>query len=98
MEKNVNDMIEYPEEGIISKTIIKNNRTDIGLFCMAAGTEMSEHTSKRAGFIHVLEGKGVFSIGGKNIEMLPGILFFMREEAAHSLKAEEDTSFILGLI
>lgn len=98
MEKNVNNMIEYPEEGIISKTIIKNNRTDIGLFCMAAGTEMSEHTSKRAGFVHVLEGKGVFSIEGENIEMLPGVLFFMKESAVHSLKAEGNTSFILGLL
>lgn len=98
MEKNVNDMIEYPEEGIASKSLAKNAKIDIGLYCMAAGTEMSEHSSSKAGFVYVIDGKGIFKIDGKKIKMLPGIFFFMRENAIHSLKAEEDTSFILGLL
>jgi nitric oxide dioxygenase len=97
MEKNIKEMIEYPEEGILSKELIKNEKTDIGLFCMAKGTEMSNHTSVKPGFVHVIEGKGIFNLKGEDIEMKPGIFIYMEADAVHSLKAEENTTFILGL-
>ncbi len=96
--KNIFEMIEYPKEGIISKVIMKNNKIDIGLYCMVTGTEMSEHTSTKSGFVYVVEGKGIFNLEGKNIEMLPGVFFFMRKNAIHSLKAKENTTFVLGLM
>jgi len=95
--KNIREMIEYPNEGILSKEIIKNEKIDLGLFCMAQGTKMSEHTSKKQGFVHVIEGKGIFNLGGEDIEMKPGVVIYMNENAIHSLKAEENTSFVLGL-
>lgn len=97
MEKNIKEMIEYPREGILSKEIIKNDKVDIGLFCMAAGTEMGDHTSVRAAFVHVVEGKGVFNLEGKDIEMRPGVMISMDADAVHRLKAIENTAFILGL-
>ncbi len=98
MIKNIKQLIEYPREGIISKEIKKTDKTDVSLFCMAKGTEMSEHTSTKQGFIHVLEGKGIFNLEGKDIEMKEGVFFFMKENAVHSLKAQENTSFLLMLI
>ena len=95
--KNIKQMIEYPEEGIISKELIKNNKVDIGLFCMAKGTEMSDHTSVRPAFVQVIEGKGIFNLAGQDIEMKPGVIINMEADAVHGLKAEENTTFILGL-
>ena len=95
--KNIKQMIEYPEEGIISKELIKNNKVDIGLFCMAKGTEMSDHTSVRPAFVQVIEGKGIFNLAGQDIEMKPGVIINMEADAVHGLKAEENTAFILGL-
>ena len=97
MDKNILDMIKYPEEGILSKEIIKNDVIDLGLFCMAKGKEMSDHTSTRAGFVHVIDGKGIFTLEGKEIEMKPGVFIYMDANAVHGLKAEENTSFVLGL-
>jgi nitric oxide dioxygenase len=97
MNKNIQQMIEYPKEGIISKEIIKNEKVDLGLFCMAKGTEMSDHTSVRPAFVHVIEGKGIFNLEGEDIEMKPGVLINMETNAVHGLKAEENTTFILGL-
>jgi nitric oxide dioxygenase len=97
MNKNLKDMIEYPEKGILSKEVIKSDEADIGLFCMAAGTDISEHTSTKPGFVYVLEGKGMFNLEGKEIEMKEGVLIFMEANQAHSLKAEENTTFILAL-
>ena len=96
--KNVKELIEYPSEGIISKNIVKEDGFDVGLFCMAKGTEMSNHTSVKQGTVYVVEGKGIFNLEGEDIEMKPGTIIYMKKDAVHSLKAEEDTAFILSLI
>ena len=62
MNKNINELIEYPKEGVLSKELIKTKKVNISLFCMAKGTDISEHTSTKEGFIYVLEGDGVFNL------------------------------------
>ena len=96
--KNIKQLIEYPKQGILSKEIVKNEKIDITLFCMAKGTNIGEHTSTKAGFVYVLEGKGIFNLEGKNIKMQLGEFIFMMENKVHSLKAEENTAFLLTLI
>ena len=94
MIKNIKEHIEYPEQGILSKEIVKDKIT---LFCMAKGTEISEHTTTKQAAVYVIEGKGIFNLNGKDIQMLPNKLIFMKEDAPHSLKAQENTSFLLTL-
>ena len=99
-EKNtgsIKDMVEYPAEGVLSKEIIRTRKNNVSLFCMAKGTEIGEHTSTKQGFIYVVEGRGIFNLEGKSIKMLPDVFIFMKENAIHSLKAEENTTFILSL-
>lgn len=98
MEKNIKEMIEYPREGVLSKVIFKNDKVDVTLFFMAKGAEISEHTSTKQGLLYVVEGKGFFNLEGKKIKMLPGVFISMEKDAVHSLKANENTSFILTLI
>ena len=97
MKKDINKMIEYPEEGILSKEIVKNNKFDVTLFCMAKGKAISEHTSTKQGFIYVLEGKGVFNLMGEKIIIMSGVFIYMNANDLHSLKAEENTAFLLTL-
>jgi nitric oxide dioxygenase len=96
--KNIKEMIEYPNEGILSKEIVKNSELDATLFCMAAGKEISGHTSVKPGYVHVLEGKGIFNLEGEDIEMKEGVFIYMDKNAVHALKAEENTAFVLVLI
>lgn len=95
--KNLSKLIHYSEDGILSKVLFKTDKSEATLFCMAKGTELSEHTSTREGFIFVLDGKGVFNLEGEEIAMLQGVIIHMRKNAVHSLRAEENTSFILLL-
>jgi len=95
--KNIKEMIEYPAEGIISKELAKNDVADVGLFCMAKGTDMSNHTSTKPGFVQVIEGDGIFTLESEEIEMKPGVFIWMDANAVHGLKANENTTFILGL-
>lgn len=95
--KNVKEMIEYPKEGILSKEVLKTEKFDSTLFIMAKSAELSEHTSTKEGIVHVLEGRGVFVLEGKEIKMAPGVFIYMKENAVHSLKAKENTAFVLIL-
>jgi len=97
MDKNIKQMIEYPQEGVLSKEIIKDKRLNITLFCMAKNTEISEHTSTKPGTVYVIEGNGIFNLEGKDIAMQEGVLIHMKENAIHKLKAIENTSFLLTL-
>ena len=96
--KNITDMIEYPSEGVLSRSIVKNDKMDVDLFCMAAGTEIGNHTSTKQGYVHVVEGNGIFNLEGEDIIMKEGQFIFMKENAVHSLKAVGNTAFILCLI
>ncbi len=97
MENNILNMIEYPKTGILSKIVVEDKKNNVTLFCMAAGSSMSEHTSTKCGFIYVLEGKGIFNLKGKKIKMIPGAFIFMKEKDKHSLGAKLNTSFLLSL-
>lgn len=97
MNKKINELIEYPKKGILSKEVVKNDKLNITLFCMAGGTEISKHTSTKQGFVYIIEGDGLFNLEGKDITMSPGVFIYMKENAVHSLKAKGDTSFLLVL-
>jgi len=95
--KNIKELIEYPKEGILSKALVKNNKIDAALFCMSRGSELSEHTSAKQAIVFVIEGEGLFNLEGEKIGMKPGVFISMRKNAAHSLKAKENLSFMLSL-
>ncbi len=97
--KQVQDLkqaIEYPQGGITSRKLFGDG-VDVTLFCLAAGTSISEHTSTKKGLVQVIEGDGVFNLEGEEIAMKPGIMIVMPENAVHSLRAEKDTAFLLIL-
>jgi len=97
LNKNINELIEYPKEGILSKNIHKDNKSDVTLFCMAKDTKISEHTSTKRGIIYIIEGNGIFNLEGKDIKMQEDVFIFMKENSIHSLEARENTSFLLLL-
>lgn len=97
MDLNILKKIEYSKEGVLSKEILKNSDNNVTLFSMAKNTNISEHTSSMSGFVYVIEGSGNFNLEGKDIDMVPGTLIFMAKNAKHSLRADENTSFLLLL-
>lgn len=95
--KNISEMINYSNGGIMSKAIEKDDMGDVTLFSMSKSTEISEHTSTKAGYVYVVEGDGIFNLEGIEIPMKPGVLIFMSANAKHSISANKNTTFILIL-
>ncbi|MBC8494732.1 cupin domain-containing protein [archaeon] len=95
--KDIKKLINYSNDSILSKELVREEHLNVTLFCMAKGTKMSEHTSTKEGTIQVIEGKGTFRLEGEDIPMNAGVFIRMDKDASHSLKAEENTTFILSL-
>lgn len=94
---NWHDLIEYPTSGILSKVILKDRNVQHSLFCLAAGTEIDEHTSTRNALVTVVEGTGNLNLLGKDIVLASGVLVFMPANATHAVQARENLAFILAL-
>lgn len=94
---NLKDKINYSESGILSSVLWKNDICQYTLFCLAQGTDISEHTSSRNATVQVLEGTGILTLNGEDIPLEPGIFIVMAANAPHALKAESNLAFLLTL-
>ena len=64
----VEDLIEYQEEAVVSKEIIRKGTGTVTIFAFDKGEELSEHTAPFDALIQVIDGKAEITISGnKNI-------------------------------
>ncbi|WRH68095.1 MAG: cupin domain-containing protein [Planktothrix sp. GU0601_MAG3] len=94
---NLKEKIKYSESGIFSSVLWKNDICQYTLFCLAKGTDISEHTSTQNATVQVLEGEGILTLNGEDIQLEPGIFIVMAANAPHALKAESNLAFLLTL-
>lgn len=94
---NLESMIEFAKEGIVSKTFLDRPDLKMVLFCMAKGQSLSEHTASMPASIHVLKGKAIITLGENKYEAAPGLWVYMPAELKHAINALEDFVFLLTL-
>ena len=94
---DLESMMEFPKEGIVSKTVLKRAGKDVTLFCMSSGQLMSSHTSSYPAIIHVLQGKGEVTLANKKYEAKPNAWFYMPAGLTHAIKAQQNLVFLLTL-
>jgi len=82
---------------VVSKAIAKDDVCQYSLFCLAADTEISEHTATRNATIYSIEGTGTLTLNGQKIQLIPGVFVFMPANAPHALEAKSNLAFILIL-
>lgn len=91
------ELIEYPTSGVLSKVLLKDSNSQYSLLCLAAGTEIKEHTSSRNAVLSVVEGAGNLNLEGKDIALTSGVFVFMPANAPHAVQAQENLAFVLML-
>lgn len=94
---NLQALIEYQEQGILSKVILKDENCQYKLLCLAQGSDIKEHTSPRNATVIVVEGAGKLTLNGEEILLKPGVFVFIPAHAPHALKADENLAFVLTL-
>lgn len=78
-------------------TIFKNSEMRIVLVALHKGTEMKTHTAPGVISVQVLEGKIVFTAEDKPAERSAGQMLALHAGIPHSVKAMDDSIFLLTL-
>lgn len=74
---DLNEQADYPETGVRNKPLHKDQQTQHGLMCLAAGTTIAEHASPRNVTIMVVAGQGTLTLEGREISLQPGVFIVM---------------------
>lgn len=91
--------VETPKEGILSRPILKNETMQVTLFGLAAGAEMTEHTTSMEAIVHFLSGEASITLGGEARTAGPGTWFRMEPRLPHSIVADKGpVTFLLILL
>lgn len=83
---------------IVSKTLAQNEAVSVTLFAFAEGEEISTHDSTGDAMVHVLEGTGKFTVGGKEHICKAGDVLIMPAKIPHAVYAVEDFKWILTVV
>lgn len=95
--KHLYDEIEFPSQGILSKTVFESDAGEADLFMLPRGEKISGHTSSRDACVLVLRGEAEFMLGDQWYQVKAGDWFFMEAGLVHALNAKEDLAFLLTL-
>ena len=82
----------------VSKTLTQNQAVSITLFSFAKGEEISTHDSTGDAMVQVLEGKGKFTVGGKEHFCCAGDVLIMPAKVPHAVYAEESFKMLLTVV
>ena len=92
------DQVSYQPGQIVSKTLVQNGAVSITLFAFDKGEEISTHDSTGDAMVQVLEGKGKFTVGGKEHFCCAGDVLIMPAKVPHAVYAEESFKMLLTVV
>ncbi len=95
---NLRDQISVQPGMVVSKTLAQNDAVSLTLFAFSKGEEISTHDSAGDAFVHVLEGTGKFTVGGKEHLVHEGEVLVMPARVPHSVYAVEDFKWMLTVV
>jgi quercetin dioxygenase-like cupin family protein len=89
---------QFVPNGIVSRTLLRTDRSRIVLFGFAEGQELTEHTSTQHAVIQILSGECDFTLAGKSHPLKAGDLLYMPPNLPHAVKATRQFSMLLTLL
>ena len=95
---NLAGEVEVRKGEVVSKTLVQNDALSMTLFAFDKGEEIGEHDSSGDAMVNVLEGVGVFTVGGQKYEVKAGEALIMPAKIPHALYAKESFKMLLIVI
>ena len=83
---------------VVSKTLAQNEGVSIALFAFDKYEEMGAHKSHGDAMVTVLEGTGIFTVGGNEYTVAAGQTLIMPANVSHSGYAKESLKMLLVVV
>lgn len=95
---NLAEVVNIQKGQIVSKTLAQNKYVSMTLFAFDKDEEISTHDSDGDAMVNVLEGKGKFTIDGKEYIVSAGESIIMPAKKPHSVYAVEQFKMMLVVV
>jgi quercetin dioxygenase-like cupin family protein len=95
---NLEDLIDYQEGSVVSRTIIEKKTGTVTLFAFDENQGLSEHTAPFDAMVYVVEGEVDVTIAGKLVSLKKGELTIMPANQSHALTAKSRFKMLLTMI
>jgi quercetin dioxygenase-like cupin family protein len=95
---NLAGLVDYQDQSIVSKEIIKKDKGTVTLFAFDKGQGLSEHTAPFDALVYIFDGKAEIIISGEPSCVKAGEIIIMPANKPHSLKALERFKMLLVMI
>jgi quercetin dioxygenase-like cupin family protein len=89
--------VQPPDKGILSRTLLNDDRLKVVLFGFAQGEELSEHTASMPAIMHFLQGEATVTLGDDRHEATAGTWVHMPAGVRHSIQAKTPVVMLLLL-
>ncbi|HJL84233.1 MAG TPA: cupin domain-containing protein [Candidatus Marinimicrobia bacterium] len=95
---NINDLVEYQSESVVSKTLIKGEKGSITLFAFEQGQGLSEHTAPFDAFVHVTDGEAEVTVAQESQVVQAGQMIILPANIPHALQANIPFKMVLVMV
>jgi quercetin dioxygenase-like cupin family protein len=97
--KNLEALLTYQEDAIVSRTLIDKKKTGtVTFFAFDKDQGLSEHTAPFDAMVHVLDGEVDITISGNPFTLGKGDFIVMPANEPHALKAVTPFKMLLTMI
>lgn len=83
------DKIQFNKEHFIPNILFASPKVKMPLICLEPGQEIPPHGGHSIGIFYVKEGKGVFTLDDKKIDMEKDTIIIAQEGASRGMKCIE---------
>ena len=94
----LNELIEYQEGSVVSRTLLNKETGTITLFAFDKGQGLSEHTAPFDALVYLLDGEAEIVISGSPLTLKTDEMVLMPANKPHALKAIKKFKMLLTMI
>lgn len=96
--KQLVELLQYQEESIVSRVLLKNKGGTVTLFAFDVGEGLSEHTAPFDALVNVIEGEADIEIAGDRFKVKQGETIILPANRPHAVKATSRFKMLLIMI
>src|SRR5687768_17711745 len=96
--KQLVDLLQYQDDSIVSRVLLKNKGGTVTLFAFDVGEGLSEHTAPFDALMMVMEGEADVEISGESFRLQQGELMILPAHQPHAVKATTRLKMLLNMI
>ncbi len=93
--ENLQQEVELPEKGILSRVLHKDSHVNVTLFGFSAGDELSAHSAPTPAILYFLEGHADVQLGENTVNAQAGSFVYKRPMLSHAISAKTAVRMLL---